>query len=735
MAQSWKLVAGKKKGPAAPTPLSVSITATASGSAGYFTSSIIDGINRIYTGATTFVPTYITFSTSSVVGGTAPYTSKWTSSMSYFPPGYTSGTETGSFTGTYYSYESDRWTVTVTDSSTPAKVASASIDSIIYGIDYEMVVGTYQGITGSDTQTFNSMIVPGGVDAPLATITAAYRYAVRDWTYILAASGTYYENPIISKKTNQLQSLEGPGSASLGPGNYFIYDTKEHDNLSLRGQAYFAEYPFNFPSSSFNIIGVTPSGSIQSAMYDVEPTGTVKILAGIHEITTPVSLSLGKAVLVDGVYVPTGSNDSYYYSPTSIIRNSANGNAMFMGTAGVNQNLGGPHKFSNLALELSTGSFFIIDNGCSRDVILEMVRMRIISASVPYDMESLAANPNSGPLFNTGSANWPPAERNPWRSFSRRHILDGNVSGYGSGYIYPGPHCTRNSIQNWTGSWPITFTSSLMLTHHDYEAVGVVTTVAITSGSTRGNPLASNFATTNLSSPLSALRRPFIGNNINLFNGLYFLNFDGVDDYYDGSLFTWLSQSSAAGMCVFSPNDVSKQQVISKFGDSRNGVSFVLTGTSSKFAISFYATASGATSSVSMTADVAVGSQYLAEFFFDGSSTNKRVGMALYSTSSLITSSYYSSTDFPANMTTNTNNGVAAVPTIAASGGDFRYGNFIKATGTGRDNFCAVRWVHSSFYTYTNSHKNFLRDEAFAWAMRKWFPSGSAPTRSISADS
>lgn len=716
-----------KKGAAAAPEMSVSIIATATGSAGYYTSSIIDGINRIYTGACDFDPHYIniTFSTSSVVGGTAPYVTKWTSSMLYYPPGYTSGTETGSFTGKYYAYESDRWTVTVTDSSTPAKIASASIHSVIYGIGFEIIVGKLDGnvATGSDTQLFDPLILPGGPDAPLATIGAGIRYSVPDNTYIYVASGTYAENPVIDKKILQIQSADGTNSASLAQGNYFIYATKEFGDVGLRSTGVFST-SWAFTTSSFDIIGVTPSGSIQNAVYDVQPSGTVYILAGVHEINTPISTSYGKAITFQGIHVPTGSTDTYIYNPQTILRMTNVPNSIF-----VQQSEASPvgrHRYTNMALEINdTGSFFTIANGNSRTSELEMVRFRMISQSIAYDMKNFGYNQTDG-WMNQSST--PIIYRNPRKNL----ILDAqeSVQGYGSGNIR---HRNYGPIHDAQG---LTVGPGLVLGLATWVEAGFANNT--TSGSNSGavsDDTGNTYGTNTFPS-----RQPRFGFGDSHFLGLPYLYYTGATgtsiNYNETNIISTMTTASYSGFIVFKPSATGSatvpRRVVYKWGDHLTGFSWVVTG--SQICTSVYASSSlGVISSASMFANMTLEETYLGEIFFDGLSTNKRVGMALYDTNGLVTSSYFSSTQFPATRAVNSAVGAANVTSIGCASGYIRVGDFTKTALTRTDQFLG-RWALTALYHGTGSVSNKHCKQVYDFIRWKYYPTSSIVTRSLSSD-
>jgi hypothetical protein len=725
----------RRKSAAGSAPaITFSIVGTATGSAGYFTSSN----NRIYTGATQFYPIYITLSTASLVGGTPPYICKWTASYGNAPPrDYGMGDNTGSITVETYSYESDRWIATITDSSTPPNVVSSSIDLIVYGEDQGIVVGNYQGVTGNDNQTFNPLIFPGGPDAPLATINAAIRYAVPDNTFIYVASGTYAENPVINKKIYQIDaSIDGVTSASLGSGNYFIYATKEFGTSSLRDLNTLS----GFSSSVFNTIGVSPSGSIQQALFDIEPSGTIKVLAGVHEISTPISMSLGvnkTRITIDGETVPTGSGNSYIYSPQSILR-LTNANIPLFLDAGPDtpnaNNSASMHKISNLALEIYTGSFYSNGGTANKRMYSEMIRFRTISASVAYDMLTNNMNTTDTMQSNTVGSTTHPTERN-----ISRHIIIGIHDSFVFGPY--SPFAIGNIESGSTNDNPRHMAVFEVAANAFANPVSQsrIANVYNTPRLVYGIP--NTISNLNLNT-----RRPTYARNNSNYGGRSYAKFDGIDEYletYSFDVFTPNQTGSCYGLCVFGINTTNgvDNRIIWKFGDGDTGFSVVLTG--SRVAINFYATSSGVSSNATMIGNVSNGQQYMSEFFFDNQSTNKRVGMALYDTSSLVTSSYFSSTQFTSDKFYHgrVSGDFYGSMTVGALSGDYRHDNvkyLFDDLGGSRVLWFDGTWTTSVLLLGTtgsasNPRLNKRQLEMYNWARYKYFSTSSIVTRSISA--
>jgi hypothetical protein len=160
--------------------------------------------------------------------------------------------------------------------------------------------------------------------------------------------------------------------------------------------------------------------------------------------------------------------------------------------------------------------------------------------------------------------------------------------------------------------------------------------------------------------------------------------------------------------------------------------------TGSNVAFTFYSTGSDGitTSSVYMTGGVSIGTEYLAEFFFDASSADKRVGMALYGTSSLITSSYFSSSSFLADRY-GLPSGTQQESLFTAQN-TYRTINHIKTT-TGQTDFYrgTIAFIFLSTINFENKfpHFNENRRSIYNWARLAFFPSSSFVTHSLFANS
>lgn len=702
-------------------PMSFAITATATGSAGYFTSSM----NIIRAGASLLTPVNVTFS-SSVNGGTPPYSITWTSSLGVYPTGYTAGTNTSSFTGILYAGNSDTWTATVVDSTNPPSSSAITMDVLIHGTyDNKIYVGTWNGITGSDEQLIGNLnYQPGSENRPLASINRGIFYSVPDETIITVASGTYYENPSINKKIYQ---ISGSGQSSLGSTNYFIYDT---NTLSAGGIKNTGKIT-GFITSSFHTIAVTPSGSIQSAVNDVTSSftssaGVVKILGGTHIISQTINVSGSKLVIIDGVTVPTGSSDTYIYQPQSIIRMTGVNDSIFSITPN-NDSPSEKNRFSNLALEIDTGSFFTVQNGSSRSSFLEMIRFRFISASAAYDM--LYNNRQVSGYVDSNISSLIPQHRN-----IARYINDAieSANGYGSGYIRPYKYAPLPPSKDATdppdfkqiidaaNSTPFTLNADVATVYDDAANQDVV---------------GGNFTS----------RKPNFFFNDSKFNGCPYFVFNGSSEYLESSSpnITAPSTELYATLVFYPYRNAGFEECIAKVGDNTVGFSFVNT-TSIGYVISFYSTGSDGTQShafiTASRTSVPINNTYLAEIFFDGNSTNKRVGMALYNSSSLITSSYFNSTQFPATtFPTNVNSAVSWTSLGTRTGG-IRYRNSngvvsLNSTtsrtlwyngGISFLSYHSAKPVSMSYNEYQNSIYNTLR-----W---RYFPTSSILQRQISTD-
>jgi len=727
----------RKKSAAAPAPMSFSITATATGSAGYFTGSN----SKIYSGATTLTPIYITFTTSSVVNGTPPYICKWTASTSYWPPGYVSGTDTGSITVETYAYESERWTATITDSSNPPNVVSSSFDSIIYSADFELFVGTWDA-TGSDTQDLDLNNIPGGTLKPLKTIDAAIRYAVPDNTIILVASGTYNENPVLDKRVYLIDgTADVNGNPSLGSGNYFIYGTTDLTGSFSRVRNSVIK---GFTSSSFDIIGVSPSGSIEMALTDSTSSKTVQLLEGVYDINQPITANKWFNTTITGVPINTISGSSYSdFTPKTILRIPNSNATMFIAYP----NASGSGRMStirNITMEKywEQGRLIVISASVllGTDLYVENCRFRTISQSIAYDLYYNNVMGGGQSSLGWSTSLTPQTGSLTYQAPNRFTFDTSRTSGFGSGRIIFGPytgvphsHIGTSSIIGFN-PWEY-----FNMAHHDLTIAFAV------SGSTTVQRVYQAGGSGNISGVLST-HRPIIGWGDWRYNGTQYLKFDGTSDVMIKGITSIPATSSLSFFCVFGPNSLTNHPagIIYKVGNSFNGMTLAMTG--SQVALTFYQTGSDAvtTASVHMLAPVSNGTYYLAEMFFDGTSgaLDKRIGMALYGTSSLITSSYFSTSSFSI---PNLKFGAATAlqnHCIGGGNGNWRVADHRIVSGTSiASDYYNGTWAMTYIDVYANvaagyySHSNRARKAVYDILRLTYFPSSSFVTHSLFANS
>lgn len=721
--------------------LSITLNAIASGSSGYFTSS--NGV--LYTGASVNTPSNVTYQVTAS-GGTQPYTIQWSSSIAW-AGGYATADNLSSFTLATYAGEQDQWTVKVIDSGTPNKTVSSSINTIVFGDDPPSLnVSTL----GSDTPSFQALDIYGSTTMPLATIGAAIKYAIPSETIIYVASGTYAENPLYSKYV----IISGSSSPSLGSGNYFIYDTTW---TRPTGSVAESRPIFGFTESSFGRIEVTTSGSIQRAIYDVSSSGVVHPRAGVHIVSSSIRLgqmSTNSVLIINGVHVDTGSSASpHNMIPTTILRTPNDQTIMFRAFAGENS-IGNPVGLLNLTLDTYPSSSYIrLDSGISKNVWLEMIRFRTILSGIPRDRYTNSIQGGAITSEWSVQSGAPYEERNIRTSAAATFITasgpiyDTSDVGFSTGRVHHGPYAP------WRSS---TYTASMVngpfqnittlnkMAFYDFAFAQFVASSSRVQRSTN----AGLTSTTQIQNPGTTTTRPLSGINSNLYRGMAYLDFGGdgaaANDFLVRGGTATQSTSSIHAFVLFSPTSLTQDRgVIFKLGSWHYGYSFVMTG--SNVAITFYSTSSSSPTSASvyMLGQVSTGTEYLAELFFDASSTNKRVGMALYGTSSLITSSYFSSTQYPVAewylATPTSNDALGAAHTY------YRTIDYIykppEADATGITDYYKGT-IGGVFTDHTNdsssrnvaAHFNKERKQVFDWIWMKYFPTASFVTHSLFAD-
>lgn len=722
--------------PAGAQPFTLTINADASGAAGYFTSSTSGSSKYVAGGATSTTPIYMSF-TASMNGGTPPYSMSWTSSYAEAGTGYTylNNRETQSFQYTVYTNQDSKWTVYASDSSTPTQYASASIYSVVAGRDNVGTPETWVATNGSDTPTDLHLIelqgmFYGGFTGPFKTIQAAINYAVPDESRIKLKSGTYAENPVINKKIHSINGAGDNASSSLSASNYFVYGTQE-----FGGTGIIPSRIFGFLTASYQKIAVNTSGSIQSAIADASYVHSnfnfiaeVQPLGGVHAINSSIttSNSANTRFILNGIPVPTGSNASYVFNPETIIRATG-----FTGSIFTLYGTGGDVAYKNMALECDfsphvSGSYAHITTGCNRSFTMEMIRFRFISSSVPREIHS----------FNVGDGiNAYASSQSLWR-FGAPGIGATNVF-----YRYIFDNADNNIlVQSGNGYANLShytlygskITPSFVFVGHDAEIVSY-------NGYAVGRFYQSGINADLVGGSLSTQRAFFQFNPSNLgdiFQGMPHTFHPGTArGWYEASAYMPYTNtaSSACAFAVFqtatsSLVDSTTRRVVAKWGDLNTGWSIVTTG--SKAITSLYAIANGATQSVVLEGNIQSGSPYLAEFFFDSSSINKRVGMALYSSSSLVTSSYFGESEFSVSALL-LPSGVTA---IGSGTGQYRTKEYIKTTTAGRQDHYAGRIAEVLMFTNSGSATNLRCKNIYDYLRFKYFPTSSIVSRSIFSD-
>lgn len=727
-----KNISLKRKKNVVQSGITISLAATATGSSGYFTSSN----SVLYTGASVNTPSDITY-TVAVAGGTPPYNIQWSASLAY-ASGYSPGDNQSSITIPTYAGEQDTWTVRVSDATSNV---SASINTIIFGDDPPSLnVSTL----GSDTPEFQVNDIYGSTAMPLRTIDAAIRYAIPNETTIYVSSGNYTENPRISKSV----IISGSSSPGLASGNYFIYDTvwASRPTSSLAA----SRIVHGFTESSFGTIGVTTSGSIQQAIYDIGAFGTVYLFAGVHIVSSSIRLNqiTNNHVYIKGIHVDTGSGTfSQNMTPSTILRTPNDQTILFRAFSTPNPSA--TFGLYNLTLDTyPSSSYFRLDSGVQKNVWLEMIRFRTIVDGIPYDRYSKTLQITFTSEWGSRSdVNAPYQERN-----IRSHglfptfggpIFDTTDVGFGTGRVHHGPYAP------WRSSVIAGSESNIETVSNPIGFFDMASAESAVSGSrVQRARNSSNSSGLLLSNAGTTTTRPLFGINSNLYRGMAYLNFGGdgaaANDFIQsGRTAVNPFTSSIAAMLIFSPNSLSSNRgVIFKVGNHRYGFSFVMTG--SNMATTFYSQDASeiTTASVYMVSPVSTGSQYLAEVFFDSGSTNKRVGMALYGTDGLITSSYFSSTNYPVSEWMLSVDSTGTNTSMGCSSGYYRSVDFINNstaglsdyyTGTVGGIFCTNI---SPTTTVSNifAHSNKERKALFDWIWMKYFPTASYVSHSLISD-
>ena len=375
---------------------------------------------------------------------------------------------------------------------------------------------------------------------------------------------------------------------------------------------------FVLGTSAVQFNGFTPSalfvntdGSIQFAIDTVTSVGTVTLLPGTWNITSPLTTS--DAITLQGS--PTNlSTAACDMAPTSILRAAGLTKLMiFSGSTtktvrGLDLTVGQSGGVS----PTTTGRFFEIPTGSSGNINTSGIIYR-------FDDD---ANPSTAQVRLFGITN--PDLSSGTMNDVAKFINDGaDAVGVGGGRVEFGNQ----------GPLPTTGISV------GWKAEDVGTAAALNGSQVQALNQMNPMDVPIVLNPGGAATRPLWRNPANGLGGRAGLFFDGINDY----LSKGVSESvvSGAQKSVFaafktSNSDVASGavQVIYKHGNHENGLSIVLIGTTSttteSIRMTIYDNVGGTQRAVSKTFNnVAQNTVYIAQMYFDGTSTTQRVGMAL----------------------------------------------------------------------------------------------------------
>jgi hypothetical protein len=499
------------------------------------------------------------------------------------------------------------YSITVTDDSTCISTSNPQSTYVNVYENNELYVDNVAGSHATGTGSFQRplMSVTKANDIAMTGETINILQNLSGGTPDLAPICEGDNGPVITKNVTIKRYAFVGGSPNSGLSQIFAEPV------------FCASKSFVLGTSAVQFNGFTPSalfvntdGSIQFAIDTVTSVGTVTLLPGTWNITSPLTTS--DAITLQGS--PTNlSTAACDMAPTSILRAAGLTKLMiFSGSTtktvrGLDLTVGQSGGVS----PTTTGRFFDIPAGSSGN---------INTSGIIYRLDD-DANPATASvrLFGITNVDFSAGAMNDVAKF----INDGrDALGFGTGIVVHGMQAPLPS-DNLEIGWKA-------------EDVGAA---AAANGSQvlTLNPM-NTMAAPIVLSPGAAATRPLWRNPANGINGRAGIFFDGVNDYLSKALTG--SVVSGAQKSVFAAfktrnTDVADGavQVIYKHGNHENGLSIVLIGTSNateSIRMTLYDNVGGTQRAVSRTFNnVAQDAIYVAQMFFDGSSTTQRVGMSL----------------------------------------------------------------------------------------------------------
>ncbi|MFN4985867.1 MAG: T9SS type A sorting domain-containing protein, partial [Ignavibacteria bacterium] len=475
------------------------------------------------------------------------------------------------------------YTLTVTDAN--SCTASQSVDVIVYDATLYVHAGS-----GSDANA-------GTSDFPLATIAKAISVNLAGDVIIIKTGGATTESQVEVNKSMTIQAQTASQNPLSGGANpYFVYTTTDSVTFS------------NWTPTT---LGVKSTGSIQRAVHNA--SSTVNILANAtHTITSAINVYKTSAFTIQGVAVSMSGTCAL--APTSKIHTSTTGLKMF------NMTGSGTKTVTDLEMKVGdvTGRFFEIPSGSSGNVATERMLFKNSSSDELRGLQNTDRN-NGGTYYDVA-----------------RYVNDKYDAGFGTGEVQFGNYAPLNSTKVVVG-WKA-------------EDAGTSTT------DTRVSTLYPYKTTVNLTnSGLDGVKPTYKSRTANTtyFNTNAYLNFDGVDEYLEVNTTADINGSTAGGekamFVVFrTPSTLQGADVIIyKHGDEDQGISIGLDD-GNRIEMNVYDNNGQARYATFNTTNAAeINTTYIAQLYFDGDHTDRRVGFAVDKATAQVNEGHVNSTNFP----------------------------------------------------------------------------------------
>jgi hypothetical protein len=578
-----------------PTVLTLSVTPSSTGTTSRNGRST--GVPTVVTGASPSIKVRTGEQiqlAASAGGGNGSYTYEWKKNDSETVLS-TNATYVETTSGT--TSTSGTYTVVVRDAKSCS--TNVSVDVTVYGTT------VYVDKTAGNANDNND----GSEAAPFATIQKALD-VTSDGSVVNVVAGSYTESPIIDSPR---RIIGGAGTPSITGDSTSLSHRFRYAYASNTSASITTDSITGFTSASFATVGARTAAGIYKAIARVNTDGTVLIDNGTYSISSSINI-YGQITVAGHTNSMTGTCD---LAPSAVLEGSGTVKLFMMYGTGT-----GTKTLRDLTLQIgnATGRFIEVPFGQAHNVNTERMVFK---------------NASGTRLFGTMNASRSGTSVNDVAKL----VNDGADFGFGSGRVNYGVYAPLNMSAVATG-W-----KAEDVDHNNNN------TAAGTLYACKGSNLVNGGA---------SATKPKYFNSTQAgteFNDRAYLKFDGIQTYMDANTNADVNGGTAKTVLVAFRTGATfpGSMLIYKHGDENQGISInALTASSGSVEINIREDDGvNGLSTATHTFDVEASTDYIAQIYFDGASTTKRVGMALDKADGQVHEKLFTSTQFAdANLST-----------------------------------------------------------------------------------